>query len=136
MIDQDRYPAHMPRHRGTREDQGTPPSDLEAPILYFSPGAWPDGPPRPGTPRAVLYAAEFASFVRARALERGDNLTAGLRHIQEQKDLSSGTLRHVVDGRRWPGLQLIAQVEEAFKADATGYSVVLRRIDREKAELG
>ena len=36
----------------------------------------------------------------------------------------------VADGRRWPGLQLIAQVEETFREDATGYSVVLHRKNR------
>jgi hypothetical protein len=113
------------------DDDGPATTELDAPATYFAPSSWPDGPARPGTPRAVLYAAEFAVFVRAQALARGRNLNAGLRQIQEETHLSSGTLRHIADGRRWPGLQLIAQVEEAFKADATGYSAVLRRIDRE-----
>lgn len=104
--------------------------DLAAPISYFTPATWPDGEPKPGTPREVLYAAEFASFIRRKAMEHGRSLNHGLMKIQELTNLSSGTLRHVADGRRWPGLPLIAQVEEAFKDDATGYSAVLRRQDR------
>lgn len=50
--------------------------------------------------------------------------------FNEITNLSSGTRRQVADGRRWPGLPLIAQVEEAFKDDATGYSVALQREDR------
>lgn len=122
------------RASGDGDDDSSAATDLDAPATYFTPSTWPDGPARQGTPRAVLYAAEFAVFVRTQALARGRNLNAGLRQIQEETHLSSGTLRHIADGRRWPGLQLIAQVEEAFKADSTGYSAVLRRIDRENPE--
>jgi len=107
---------------------------LAAPITYFTQATWPDGDPTPGTPRAVLYAAEFASFLRRRALEHGGTLNYGFEQIQKRTGLSGGSLRHISDGRRWPGLQIVAHIEEAFREDSTGYSAVLRRQDRDEAD--
>lgn len=39
------------------------------PREYFPEGEWPHGTPDPDTPKEVLYAAEFANFLRSRALE-------------------------------------------------------------------
>jgi hypothetical protein len=106
------------------------PRDLGAPISYFSVDAWPYGPAQEDAPRSVLYAAEFAAFIHTQAKKYGKSLNDGLAKLQAETGLSSKSLRPVADGARWPGLALIAQVEEVFLTETTGYGAVLRRVDR------
>lgn len=108
------------------------PRSVGAPIEYFSADQWPFGIPRCDAPRAVLYAAEFACFLHLQVGKYGGTLNHGLRQLEKSTGLSPKTLRPIADGVRWPGLALVAQVEEIFAAETTGYGAVLRRIDHQR----
>lgn len=101
------------------------------PSDYFADGAWPSGPALPGSPRTVLYVAELAAFLRAEAVKAGASLTDGLPRVAGRVGVPVGTLRHIADGDRWPGIEVVALVELAYRQDISGYSAVLRRLDRQ-----
>jgi len=78
----------------------------------------------------VLYVAELAAFLRAEADKAGGSLGEGLKTVSARSGVPAGTLRHVADGNRWPGIEILAMVELAYKRDIIGgYSAVLRRRD-------
>ncbi len=115
---------------GVDRGSSTEPARRRAPSGHFAKGAWPSGAPEPGAPEAVLYVAELAAFLRAEADKAGGSLGEGLKTVSARSGVPAGTLRHVADGNRWPGIEILAMVELAYKRDIIGgYSAVLRRRD-------
>jgi hypothetical protein len=101
-----------------------------APVDYFAPGAWPDAPPVHDAPETVLYVAELSRFLRATATKDGLTLANGLAVIASKTGVPAGTLRHIIDGDRWPSIEVAAKVELAYRQDIVGYSALLRRRDQ------
>lgn len=100
------------------------------PIDYFAAGAWPHAAPVDDAPETVLYVAELARFLRVAATNDGLTLPKGLAVIASKTGVPAGSLRHVVDGDRWPSIELVAKVELAYRTDIVGYSAILRRRDQ------
>lgn len=100
----------------------------EPPISHFEAGTWPDGLPKPGSSETALYAAVLASFVLAEARKRSSTLNGGLHALALETGIAKGTLRGVVEGNRWPRLDVMARLETALGTQATGRYLVLERL--------
>lgn len=98
------------------------------PISDFAPGTWPDGLPRPGSSETALYAAVLASFVLTEARKRSATLNGGLEALAQETGIAKGTLRGVIEGNRWPRLDVMARLETALGTQATGRYLVLERL--------
>ncbi|WP_282944549.1 hypothetical protein [Cellulomonas endometrii] len=108
----------------TSRDPEDPP--LLRPRDYFAHGDWPDGERLPGSPIGARYAADAAIRIRAWATEHG-TLSNGIGLLAVKTGVPRGTLRHVVAGDRWPGLNTIATIEWTLGYPITGLLVAYGR---------
>lgn len=123
----------IPDMAGGRQAPSPSSGERLAPRGYFADGAWPDDEPMQGAPDAVLYAAQLASFLRKQATADHLTLPKGLAAIAKKTGVPAGTLRHVADGDRWPGIEIVARVELAYMTDIVGFSALLVRRARQAA---
>lgn len=82
-----------------------------SPRSYLVPkGAWPEGPFRRNTPRAVYYAALIAKKFKAAIDESGQSITA----VAEALDVARSTVYDVLKGETVADVRTLALAEAHF----------------------
>lgn len=101
------------------------------PKEHFASGTWPDGAPEWGAPLAVVHAAVLASELLLEVPAEHGSMNARLALLSEKTGVPKGTLRGLVEGTRWPRLDVVATLECALERPLTGWYLVLQRLHRQ-----